>query len=165
MEVLCKYISAVLAALCALLCPITPLITTAMFFIFVDFVTGVAASYAVAHREGRAWWIESRKAWRTILKAGFTAVAIIMMWFIDSLLLGFMNLHLANLFTGFVCGMGHGAVVVDSERMTHLRSMASMLTRRLSDYLNAKQDECLEYNPCCNPINYCSIDGGIVQIY
>lgn len=105
MEVLCKYISAVLAALCALLCPITPLITTAMFFIFVDFVTGVAASYAVAHREGRAWWIESRKAWRTILKAGFTAVAIIMMWFIDSLLLGFMNLHLANLFTGFVCGV------------------------------------------------------------
>jgi hypothetical protein len=63
------------------------------------------------------------------------------------------------------CGMGHGAVVVDSERMTHLRSMASMLTRRLSDYLNAKQDECQEYNPCCNPINYCSIDGGIVQIY
>lgn len=77
MEVLCKYISAVLAALCALLCPITPLITTAMFFIFVDFVTGVAASYAVAHREGRAWWIESRKAWRTILKAGFTAVAMV----------------------------------------------------------------------------------------
>lgn len=63
------------------------------------------------------------------------------------------------------CGVGHGAESVDSGRMTHLRSMASTLTRRLSDYLNAKQDECQEYNPCCNPINFCSIDGGIVQIY
>ena len=48
---------------------------------------------------------ESRKAWRTIVKAGFVAVAIVMMWIIDNTLLGFMELHLANLFTGFVCGV------------------------------------------------------------
>lgn len=105
MEILCKLISATTAALCALLCPVAPLITTAMLFIVIDFVTGIAASRAVAHREGREWWIESRKAWRTIAKAGFTAVAIVMMWLIDSLLLDFMNLHLAKLFTGFVCGV------------------------------------------------------------
>jgi phage-related holin len=63
------------------------------------------ASRVVARREGREWWLESRKAWRTIFKAGFTAVAIIMMWLIDSILLDFMNLNLANLFTGFVCGV------------------------------------------------------------
>ena len=105
MEILCKYISAALAGLCALLCPIAPLVTTAMIFIIIDFVTGIAASYSVAHRENREWWIESHKAWRTILKAGFTAVAIVMMWLIDTLLLDFMELHLANLFTGFICGV------------------------------------------------------------
>lgn len=88
-----------------MLCPIAPLIATALVFIAIDFVTGIMASRAVARREGREWWIESRKAWRTIYKAGFTAVAIIMMWLIDHVLLGFLNLNLANLFTGFVCGV------------------------------------------------------------
>lgn len=105
MEILCKYISATIAGLCAMLCPIAPLIATALLFIAIDFVTGIMASRTVARREGREWWIESRKAWRTVYKAGFTAVAIVMMWLIDHVLLGFMNLNLANLFTGFVCGV------------------------------------------------------------
>ena len=105
MEILCKYISATLAGLCAMLCPIAPLIATALLFIAIDFVTGIMASRTVARREGREWWIESRKAWRTVYKAGFTAVAIIMMWLIDHVLLGFMNLNIANMFTGFVCGV------------------------------------------------------------
>lgn len=105
MEILCKYISATVAGLCALLCPIAPLIATALLFIVVDFITGIMASRVVAQREGREWWIESRKAWRTVYKAGFTAVAIVMMWLIDHVLLGFMNLNIANLFTGFVCGV------------------------------------------------------------
>lgn len=105
MEILCKYISATVAGLCALLCPIAPLVATALLFIAIDFVTGIMASRMVARREAREWRIESRKAWRTIFKAGFTAVAIIMMWLIDSVLLDFMNLNLANIFTGFVCGV------------------------------------------------------------
>lgn len=88
-----------------MLCPIAPLIATALLFIAIDFVTGIMASRTVARREGREWWIESRKAWRTVYKAGFTAVAIIMMWLIDHVLLGFMNLNIANMFTGFVCGV------------------------------------------------------------
>ena len=75
-----------------MLCPIAPLIATALVFIAIDFVTGIMASRAVARREGRDWWVESRKAWRTIYKAGFTAVAIIMMWLIDHVLLGFLNI-------------------------------------------------------------------------
>ncbi|MBO7283112.1 MAG: phage holin family protein [Alistipes sp.] len=105
MEILCKYISATIAGLCAMLCPIAPLIATALLFIAIDFVTGIMASRTVARREGREWWIESRKAWRTVYKAGFTAVAIIMMWLIDHVLLDFMNLNIANMFTGFVCGV------------------------------------------------------------
>ena len=105
MEILCKYISATIAGLCAMLCPIAPLIATALVFVAIDFVTGILASRVSAQREGKEWWFESRKAWRTIYKAGFTAVSIIMMWLIDSVLLSFMNLNLANIFTGFICGV------------------------------------------------------------
>ena len=54
---------------------------------------------------GREWWFESRKAWRTILKAGFVAIAIVMMWIVDHHVLEFMQLNMAKLFTGFVCGV------------------------------------------------------------
>ena len=105
MEVLFRYFSAFVASLCGLLCPIAPLITTATLFIVVDFMTGVVASHAEARREGRRWWFESRKAWRTVIKAGFVAIAIVMMWVLDYHVLEFMNLNMAKLFTGFVCGV------------------------------------------------------------
>ena len=88
-----------------MLCPVSPLVTAALLFIAIDFVTGIAASHAVARREGSEWRIESRKAWRTVFKAGFVALAIVMMWVIDSAILDFMHLNLAKLFTGFVCGV------------------------------------------------------------
>ena len=105
MEVLFRYFSAFVASLCGLLCPIAPLITTATLFIVVDFITGVIASHAEARREGRRWWFESRKAWRTVIKAGFVAIAIVMMWVLDYHVLEFMHLNMAKLFTGFVCGV------------------------------------------------------------
>lgn len=105
MEVLFRYFSAFVASLCGLLCPIAPLITTATLFIVVDFITGVVASHAEARREGREWWFESRKAWRTVIKAGFVAIAIVMMWVLDYHVLEFMHLNMAKLFTGFVCGV------------------------------------------------------------
>lgn len=105
MAILFKYISGAVAALVALLCPITPLIVTASVFIAIDFVTGIYASYVSAKKEGREWRIESRKAWRTINKLCFVVTGIVMTWLIDSLVLQFMELHLANIFTGFVCGV------------------------------------------------------------
>ena len=105
MEILFKYISGAVVALLGMLCPITPLIASAMLFISIDFLTGILASRVVARREGQMWWFESRKAWRTVAKAGFVAVAIVMMWIIDHHLLQFMQLNLANLFAGFVCGV------------------------------------------------------------
>jgi phage-related holin len=105
MEVLFRYFSAIVASFCSLLFPIAPLIAVATFFVVVDFITGVVASRAIARREGREWWFESRKAWRTILKAGFVAIAIVMMWVIDCYVLEFMHLNIAKLFTGFVCGV------------------------------------------------------------
>lgn len=105
MEILFKYVSATLAAIIAALCPVAPLVATALLFVAIDFVTGIIASRAVARREGCEWYIESRKAWRTVAKAGFVAMAIVMMWLLDNFILGFMHLNLANVFTGFVCGV------------------------------------------------------------
>ena len=105
MAILFKYISGAVTALVALLCPITPLVVTASVFIAIDFVTGIYASYVGAKKEGREWRIESRKAWRTINKLCFVVTGIVMTWLIDSFVLQFMELHLANIFTGFVCGV------------------------------------------------------------
>lgn len=118
MEVLFRYFSAFVASLCGLLCPIAPLITTATLFIVVDFVTGVIASRAEARREGREWWFESRKAWRTVIKAGFVAIAIVMMWVLDYHVLEFMNLNMAKLFTGFVCGVELWSFVENASRIS-----------------------------------------------
>jgi phage-related holin len=105
MEILFRYFSGIATALTALLCPIAPLIIATTLFILIDFITGVIASRAEARREGRGWWFESRKAWRTVLKLCFVLISIVLISIIDSHILGFMNLNLANIFTGFVCGV------------------------------------------------------------
>ena len=105
MEILFRYFSGVATALTALLCPIAPLIIITTTFIFIDFLTGIAASCIEARRSGQSWWFESRKAWRTITKLGFVLMSIVLIWIIDQHILGFMELNLANIFTGFVCGV------------------------------------------------------------
>lgn len=105
MEALFKYISGAVVGLGALFAPIGPLISCVMLFIGIDFLTGVAADRAAAHREGRVWYFESCQAWRTILKLALTVTAIAMAWLIDSCILDFMQLNIAKLFTGFTCGV------------------------------------------------------------
>ena len=119
MEILFKYISGAVVALLGMLCPITPLIASAMLFISIDFLTGIAASRTVAQREGKEWWIESRKAWRTIIKAGFVAIAIVMMWVVDCYVLEFMHLNIAKLFTGFVCGVELWSFLENASSISH----------------------------------------------
>lgn len=105
MEALFRFVSGVAASIAALFAPIGPLVATTVIFIGIDFLSGVAADRAAALREGRAWYFESRKAWRTVLKLGLTVTAIGMAWLIDCCVLDFMQLHVAKLFTGFTCGV------------------------------------------------------------
>lgn len=105
MEALFRFFSGAAAGLAALFAPIGPLVACAVLFIGIDFVTGVAASRAMARREGRSWYFESCQAWRTVLKLAFTVTAIAMAWLIDTCILDFMQLNLARLFTGFTCGV------------------------------------------------------------
>jgi hypothetical protein len=59
MEAFYRFCSGALVALGALFAPILPLVGCATLFIFVDFLTGVAADRARAKREGREWFFES----------------------------------------------------------------------------------------------------------
>lgn len=105
MEALYRFVSGIAAGIAALFAPIQPLVITTMLFIGVDFLSGVFADRAAARREGRKWYFESCKAWRTVLKTALVLTAIVMAWLIDRCVLDFMQLNLAKLFTGFTCGV------------------------------------------------------------
>ncbi len=105
MEALFRYISAVVLSLFALFAPITPLVWSVVIFIVIDFCLGVWASRSRALAEGRKWYFESERAWRTLYKMGFALIAVAMAWVIESCILDFVELRLAKLFTGFVCGV------------------------------------------------------------
>ena len=87
-----------------MLAPVEPLLLCAMAFVAVDFLTGVLADRRRARTEGRAWRFESRKAWKTIRKLAFVMAGIVLAWMLDGIASPFVELRLANLFTGFVCG-------------------------------------------------------------
>lgn len=133
MVILSKYVSGIVAALIALLCPITPLIITATFFVAIDFMTGILASYVAAKNSGQKWRLESRKAWRTVYKLCFIVTGIVMTWLVDSLVLGFMELNLANLFTGFVCGVELWSFVENAATISQ-----SKLFKWLSRWIKSK---------------------------
>ncbi len=105
METLLKYTAGGVASLLALLAPVRPLVVCALLFVAVDFATGVAASRKRARKQNLPWGFESRKAWDTVVKLAFVMAGIVMAWLIDSCMLGLIDLRLAKLFTGFVCGV------------------------------------------------------------
>ena len=56
--------------------PTGPPVATTVVFIGIDFLSGVAADRTSARREGRAWYFESCKAWRTVVKLTLAVTAI-----------------------------------------------------------------------------------------
>ena len=63
------------------------------------------------------------------------------------------------------CGICHSSDEVSRETLSRLRHIAKTYSRELTEYLNTHRAEFAEYNPDNNPLNRCSIDGNIVQIY
>ncbi len=134
MEVLYRLFSGVAAGVVALFAPIAPLIATAMLFIGVDFLTGVAADRAVARRAQRPWYFESCKAWHTVVKLTLVVTAIAMAWLIDSCVLDFMQLRLARLITGFTCGVELWSFLENAAQLSEtrlFRGMRRYLRRRI----------------------------------
>ena len=100
-----KYLSGIIAGVMSFFAPVEPLLLCAMTFVVVDFLTGVLADRKRVRTEGGQWHFESRKAWHTITKLCFVMAGIVLAWMMDSLLMPIVRLRLANLFTGFVCGV------------------------------------------------------------
>ena len=65
------------------------------------------------------------------------------------------------------CGYESSAAYNEVRKVIYrrLRGIARSLSRQLSNYLNAHCDEFPEYKPADNPLNHCSIDGDVVQIF
>lgn len=130
MEALYRFVSGAAAGLAAVLAPAVPLAGCAVLFIGVDFLSGVAADRSAARRKGRAWYFESRKAWRTVLKLLFAAAAILLARLLECCVEGLFTLQLARLFAGFICGvelwsfLENAAQLSDSPLFMHLRRYA-----------------------------------------
>ncbi len=74
--------------------------------VYIDrFHLGGGSIRAEALRSGEVWFFQSQYAWKTLYKLGFTIVAVAMAWLIDECILSFLNVQIARLFTGFVCGV------------------------------------------------------------
>lgn len=102
-----QWVTGGFAAAVAYFSPISSLLWCAFIFVAIDFVTGVWASYVRYKRAGLRdkWGFESSKAWNTVFKLLFIMCGIYLAWRIDTDILHFLNLRLANIFTGFVCGV------------------------------------------------------------
>ena len=129
MEALYRYINGAVAGVAALFAPVVPLVWALVTFIGIDFLTGVTASRAESRRQGAEWYFESREAWRTVEKLGFTIIALLMAYTIDVVLLDFMHLNLSRLFAGFVCGvelwsfLENACRISSSPLLRHLRAI------------------------------------------
>lgn len=126
MEVLFRYINAVIFGCAALFAPITPIVLCALSFIAIDFMTGCLASKRDAEQQGRRWYFESGEAWRTVRKAGFVIATIAMAWLVECCVLDFVELHLTRLFAGAICGV---------EMWSFLENAATLSDARLFEWL------------------------------
>lgn len=139
MENVWKYVSGALAGIAGFFAPVWSLVLCAAVFVAIDFVTGILASRKRASVAGEEWGIESRKAWKTVTKLCFIMAGIVLAWMIDSQILPFLNLRLANLFTGFVCGV---------EFWSYLENAAEIsehpVFNRLKKYMKKHMDKALD---------------------
>lgn len=110
-------------------------------------MTGVVASYKRDTRRGELWAFESEKAWTTIVKLFFVLAGIVLAWLIDAYILLFMTLNLANLFTGFVCGVEFWSYLENASEISNhpifrwLKIyMKTQLDKKLGDESSKKQD-------------------------
>jgi phage-related holin len=120
--------------LVALLAPIGGLILCALVFVAIDFVTGVMASRCRARRGGEEWVFSSRRAWDTVLKAIFVMAGIVLAWLLDSVVLTFVELHLAKIFTGFVCGVEFWSYLENAAEISGhplFRAVRDLMKRRV----------------------------------
>ena len=121
-----KQLTVLLTALVGLLAPVQTLFCCALAFVCIDFVTGVVASRVRARRQRARWAFES-------------AVGIALTWLIDRFVLPFAELHLANLFTGFVCGVELWSYLENAAELSDhplFRGLQKLMKQKIDNQLN-----------------------------
>ena len=129
-----KFLSGAATGLAALLAPVQGLVLCAVVFVAIDFATGVAASHRKACRAGVEWSFSSRRAWDTVLKLVFVMMGILLAWLLDSVVLTFVELNLAKVFTGFVCGVEFWSYLENASEISGqpiFRTLRRLLKRRV----------------------------------
>ncbi len=117
-DIVWKYMAGTVTALLGHLMPVAPLIGCAMTCTSIDFVTGILADRQRTRRNGKRWRFQSRKAWKTVKKTAFIMMGICMAWLIDDCIVAFAHLRLANIFTGFVCGVEFWSYLENASEIT-----------------------------------------------
>lgn len=142
MESFLKYCSGAVIAGISLLAPVQGLIICAVIFIAIDFITGVAASYKKAKRAASPWAFESEKAWNTVTKLAFVMAGIVLAWLIDYCILDFMNLRLAKIFTGFVCGVEFWSYLENAAEISQhpvFRKLGKVMKKQIEEKLDTEK--------------------------
>lgn len=85
--------------------PTKDLVLLTLIFIAVDFVLGIMASNKRAKRANIKWHFESLKAWRTVYKAVFASLTILLFFTFEKVILHFHTWHLTNYACAFICGV------------------------------------------------------------
>lgn len=138
METAVKYLWGALSGLLALLAPVQGLILCAVVFVAIDFATGVVASRLRARRAGLQWCFSSRRAWNTVVKLVFVMAGIALAWMLESVVLTFVELHMAKIFTGFVCGVEFWSYLenaADISGQPLFTALKRLLKKRVDDSL------------------------------
>ena len=133
-----KYLSGIITGVLSFFAPVGPLLVVAMAFVMVDFLTGVLADRHKVRGRGDVWRFESHKAWRTITKLSFVMAGIMLAWMLDGLLLPVVELRLANIFAGFVCGVEFWSYLENASVITGepaFKQVLVTLRRRVSEAL------------------------------
>ena len=141
MEGMYRAINGVILGFAALFSPIQPVMLCALAFIVIDFVTGVLASHCEAKQRGKEWYFSSRKAWRTIRKAGFVLLTIAMSWLVEYCILNFVTLNLTRIIAGAICGvemwsfLENASVLSDAKLFEWLRNyVRRKVEQEIGDY-------------------------------
>lgn len=144
MDDILKYLWGALSAVFALFVPIQGLVICAVAFVAIDFVTGVAASRCRARRSGVRWGFSSRKAWDTVTKLIFVMAGIALAWMLDSIVLTFVELNLAKIFTGFVCGVEFWSYLENAGDITGqpvFLALKNLLKKRVGKAIDKEEEE------------------------
>lgn len=139
-----KIISSLACMLSSVFAPVQSLILISLEFVTIDFIVGVIASRVRAKRAGRLseWGFESAKAWHTIWKAVFVFIGICLAHQLNEYIFTFVDLHLTNVFCGFVCGVEFWSILENSACISN-----HPVFRWLKKYMGKKVKEGIGIDP------------------